>query len=55
MPETLKSFFSPQIVQQIADDIRRVWPPFEHQAFVHDCVTGLDSLELTGRGRHIML
>lgn len=55
MPESLKSFFDARIVQEIANDICRVWPAFEARSFVSDCLMGLDRMELTERGRHIML
>lgn len=53
MAEPLKTFFSPALVQRLAGDIARVYPSFPSRAFVRDATTGLETLELPDRGKHI--
>jgi 3-methyladenine DNA glycosylase AlkC len=53
MAETLKTFFSPDLVRRLAGDIARVHPEFPARAFTRDACRGLDELELLDRGRHI--
>jgi 3-methyladenine DNA glycosylase AlkC len=50
---TLKTFFSPALVQRLGADLARTHPPFPKRAFVRDACTGLDELELLDRGKHI--
>jgi 3-methyladenine DNA glycosylase AlkC len=50
---TLKSFFSPDVVGRLADDLVRVYPAFPARRFVKDACAGLDELELLDRGKHI--
>jgi 3-methyladenine DNA glycosylase AlkC len=50
---TLKTFFSPALVQRLGADLARAHPPFPKRAFVRDACTGLDELELLDRGKHI--
>ena len=49
----LKDFFSPALVERLANEISRAHPPFPRRAFVRDACAGLDGLELIARGRHI--
>lgn len=51
--EPLKLFFSPQLVERLADDVERVYPAFAKREFVRQACTGLDALELLDRGKHI--
>lgn len=53
MAESLKTFFSPALVQRLALDIARVHPAFPSDAFTRAASRGLDRLELLDRGRHI--
>lgn len=53
MAESLKSFFSPALVQDLGASIRRVYKPFPLRAFVREATAGLDGLELLDRARHI--
>ena len=53
MAESLKTFFSNELVQRLARDIARVHPGFAARAFTRDACRGLDALELLDRGRHI--
>lgn len=53
MAESLKTFFSKNLVKRLAADLARVAPQFEEQAFVKDASWGLDKLELLARGKHI--
>jgi 3-methyladenine DNA glycosylase AlkC len=53
MAETLKSFFSPELVRRLAADVARAHPAFPVRAFVKDACAGLDRLELLDRGKHI--
>jgi 3-methyladenine DNA glycosylase AlkC len=53
MADTLKGFFSPELVKRLAKDIARVHAAFPERAFVKSATTGLDDLELLDRGRHI--
>jgi len=53
MADTLKGFFSPDLVRRLANDIARVHPSFPVRAFVQSATSGLDELELLDRGRHI--
>ncbi|HEU4521596.1 MAG TPA: DNA alkylation repair protein [Thermoanaerobaculia bacterium] len=50
---TLKEFFSRDLIRRLAGDIRRVHPDFPEKAFVRRATSGLDSLELLDRARHI--
>jgi 3-methyladenine DNA glycosylase AlkC len=53
MADTLKGFFSLNLVRRLAKDITRVHPVFPERAFVKTATTGLEDLELLDRGRHI--
>jgi 3-methyladenine DNA glycosylase AlkC len=53
MAEPLKVFFSAALVRRLAADIVRAEPSFPARAFIRQASTGLDQLELLGRGRHI--
>lgn len=53
MAEPLKTFFSPSLVQDIGASIARAHPAFPLKSFVRDASSGLDSLELLDRARHI--
>ena len=53
MAEKLKHFFNEQIVHLIANDLRRVYPPFRERPFADACMTGLAGLELTARASHV--
>ena len=53
MADTLKTFFSPELVRRLAKDLARAHPAFPERAFVRGATTGLDELELLDRGRHI--
>ena len=50
---TLKTFFSPALVQRLGADLARVHRRFPKRAFVRDACSGLDELELLDRGKHI--
>jgi 3-methyladenine DNA glycosylase AlkC len=51
--EPLKTFFSPALVRRLAADLARAEPSFPERAFVRRASSGLDSLELLDRARHI--
>jgi 3-methyladenine DNA glycosylase AlkC len=51
--EPLKLLFSPELVRRLADDVERVYAAFAKRAFVRQACTGLDTLELIDRGKHI--
>ena len=53
MAEPLKSFFSPELVRRLADDVAAVHPPFPKWDFVRRATDGLAELELLDRGRQI--
>jgi 3-methyladenine DNA glycosylase AlkC len=53
MAVSLKAFFSESLVRRLAGDIARVHPGFPVRRFVKEACSGLDSLELLDRGRHI--
>jgi 3-methyladenine DNA glycosylase AlkC len=53
MPEKLKHFFDEEVVRSIAEDLRRAYPALRAEAFVSECLAGLDGLELLARGRRI--
>lgn len=53
MADSLKQFFSPSLVRRLAGDVARVHPSFPVRRFVRQACTGLDTLELLDRGRHI--
>jgi 3-methyladenine DNA glycosylase AlkC len=53
MAESLKTFFSTALVRRLAGDIERVHPTFPSRAFIKDATTGLETLELLDRGKHI--
>jgi 3-methyladenine DNA glycosylase AlkC len=50
---SLKDFFSPALVRRLAADIVRVHPAFPERTFVKKACTGLKTLELLDRGKHI--
>ena len=53
MAEQLKNFFDAEVVRSIARDLRGACPAFRERAFIDQCMTGLDDLELIARGWHI--
>lgn len=53
MAEPLKTFFSAALVERLAADVARAEPSFPAAAFVEDATTGLASLELLARGKHV--
>ena len=53
MAEPLKNHFGADVPTTIAAMLQAAHPPFPTKAFVRDCLTGLDALELMPRGRHI--
>ena len=53
MSYQLKSFFSPALVKRLAADVSRAHPAFPADAFVKQACSGLGTLELLDRGRHI--
>jgi hypothetical protein len=53
MAGDLKSYFSPDLVRRLAADISRAHPAFPAGTFIKQASTGLDALELLGRGKHI--
>ena len=53
MADSLKTFFSPALVRQLAGDLARADPAFPVAAFVKEASAGLVRLELLDRGRHI--
>lgn len=53
MAEPLKNHYGPEIPRRIAAMIAGVWPAFNAQAFVDDCLAGYGDLELMDRARQI--
>jgi len=53
MAELLKHFFSPALVERLAESIARVHPAFPVAAFTRRAKAGLDELELLDRGKHL--
>jgi 3-methyladenine DNA glycosylase AlkC len=53
MADTLKTFFSPALVQRLGASIAQVHPAFPLRPFVETACAGLDALELLDRARHI--
>ena len=53
MADNLKTFFSPALIRRLAVDLARVQPGFPVGRFVKDACSGLESLELLDRGRHV--
>lgn len=53
MAEPLKAFFSPNLVERLADDIAKAFPRFQSRLFVKEATTGLAELELMARAKHI--
>jgi len=53
MADALKTFFSPDLVRNLAADLRRTHVHFPARAFVKQACSGLEELELLDRGRHI--
>ena len=51
--DSLKIFFSPKRVRDLAAEIAAVHPPFPREAFIRRATNGLGALELLDRGRHI--
>jgi 3-methyladenine DNA glycosylase AlkC len=54
MPEPLKTFFNPSLVERIATMLRAAHPSFPEQRFLAEATAGLEAHELLGRARHIM-
>lgn len=53
MAEPLKYSLDANVVQGLARELAAQLPTFSKHAFVRQCLTGLDELELTARGWHI--
>lgn len=53
MAEPLKTFFSPSLVKRLATDVGRCDPRFAVDAFASEASSGLESMELMERARHI--
>lgn len=53
MPEPLKHFFSPALIQRLGEDLARAYPEFPQKKFVQISRTGLEEKELLDRGRHL--
>ncbi len=53
LAESLKTFFSPELVRRLAADIARVEPDFPARAFIKQASAGIEDLELLDRGKHI--
>jgi 3-methyladenine DNA glycosylase AlkC len=53
MADQLKTFFSPQLVSQLAESIHTVHPVFPTRDFTKRASNGLGDLELLDRARHI--
>ncbi|MEI6714709.1 MAG: DNA alkylation repair protein [Verrucomicrobiota bacterium] len=53
MADALKNQFGPEIAKRLAADISRIYPAFTVAAFLHDALTGYESLELIPRARHL--
>lgn len=53
MADPLKTFFSPELVRRMAEEIARVHRAFPARAFAKQATTGLAALELLDRGKHI--
>ncbi len=51
--EPFKNLFSVTVIEQMADHLRRAWPPFDRDGFVAAASAGLDALELSARSRQI--
>ncbi len=53
MGDSLKTIFSPAVIDQIGAELERVHPAFPRKAFVKEARNGLDELELLDRARQI--
>ena len=53
MADTLKGFFSTELVRRLAGELARVDGRFPARAFARDASQGLEKLELLARARHI--
>jgi 3-methyladenine DNA glycosylase AlkC len=53
MAATLKELFTPELLGDIAAELGRAHPAFDHAGFVARCLDGLEALELTGRATWI--
>ena len=53
MADTLKGFFSPELVRRLARELARTDGSFPASAFTRDASAGLEDLELLARARHI--
>lgn len=53
MATSLKTFFSPELIERLAADLRRVDPMFTSDTFVEVATRGLDDLELLARAKQI--
>ncbi len=53
MAANLKDSFNKALIEGVAQDLSRAHPTFDVPQFLHDCSTGLDSLELLARGWHV--
>ncbi|MDH3250351.1 MAG: DNA alkylation repair protein [Acidimicrobiia bacterium] len=53
MAEPLKNSFGPDVPGRLADMIGGIEPEFDKAGFIEQCLENYESLELTGRARHI--
>jgi 3-methyladenine DNA glycosylase AlkC len=53
MATQLKHFFNRRVVEAIASQLASSIPKFRQADFVRKCMHGMETLELTARGRHI--
>ena len=53
MAEPLKNYYGREIAAQVASMIEPVYPGFDSDRFIAECLDGYEELELTARARHI--
>lgn len=53
MAAPLKSFYGPEVVDNIGRMVVSAWPSFPRQRFMREALAGYESLELMDRGRHL--
>jgi 3-methyladenine DNA glycosylase AlkC len=53
MAERMKDSFGPEVVVWVAEQLARVDPGLDRDAFTAECLTGFEDLELMDRGRRI--
>ena len=54
MAESLKDFYSPELVRRLGASIAAVHPSFDQQRWAKEALEGLGDLSLTDRARHLM-